>query len=80
VADSGKGFVVDTIIDHRLHHGELQLRIQWENLPDEQSSWEPFCSVCQTASPTVRQYIRLVQNKSEQADLLAAFNKAIRKK
>ena len=67
VAHSGRGYAIDSIIDHKLH--PAQLLVRWEGFVDP--TWEPLHTVFSDTPVSVRRYARTVVDLAQRAALLA---------
>ena len=67
VAHSGRGYAIDSIIDHKLQ--PAQLLVRWEGFVDP--TWEPLHTVFADTPVSVRSYARSVVDPVQRTALLA---------
>lgn len=74
-AHGGRGFVVDSILDHKLEDGIWMLLVQWD-ISWDTTSWEPLLRLNEDVPTKVTGYLRLLQDPSQRKLLQDALDRA----
>jgi transposase InsO family protein len=72
-AYTDRGYALEHIVSHRVHHGQHQLLVQWEDQDITDATWEPLERVFADAPSVVKQYIRVVADVEEREKLSKAI-------
>jgi hypothetical protein len=80
VAYSGRGYVVDSIADHRWNSVEnhWEFEVIWEGYPRSESTWEPWSALAEDAPLRLRSYVTSLDDpelKDELLELLSGRKK-----
>jgi transposase InsO family protein len=62
-AHGGQGYLVDVIREYRCVADKWDLLVQWQGLPEEETSWEPAARLFKDVPLEVRKYLKLMPAK-----------------
>ncbi|XP_020817348.1 chromobox protein homolog 1 [Drosophila serrata] len=69
--DYSTEFVVERVLDHRIHKGQLQYLVKWQNFPEEDNTWEmatDLVDVVQDCGSLIAAY-KMLQRQIKEKDL-----------
>jgi hypothetical protein len=62
-AQGGQGYLVDVIREYHCVADKWDLLVQWQGLPEEETSWEPAARLFKDVPLEVRKYLKLMPAK-----------------
>ena len=57
-ASSNMRFIVNSLLNARLDHGQWQLLVNWAGFPDDENSWEPTTVLVEDVPDLVKAFVR----------------------